>query len=95
MEVDFAESCEDAGSKIDHKHYDLLIIDETVHGFSEEWIRDAAGKWFEEVGLPLLLLTSEENADELVYKCNGFECRRIAKPFSTDTLRSAVHRITA
>lgn len=91
MTVDLALSCSESYDMISAHDYDLIIIDEAFEGFSQEHmlskLRDSR------LRVPILLLTGEEHADELIYSDGEIECRQVTKPFSSDSLRKAVEQV--
>ncbi len=93
MTVDLAHSCSESYVLIGRNDYDLVIIDEAFEGFSLEHILSEMQTKRSRVRAPILLLTGEENADELIYSDGEIECRRVAKPFSSDSLRKAVEQV--
>ncbi|MFP4179824.1 MAG: hypothetical protein ACLFQW_09675 [Spirochaetaceae bacterium] len=94
MTVDFADTCSEAEERLRVHSYSLVIIDEAVDGFFSDRLLDFISSKERKNRLPVLLLTGEENADNLFYTDGKIECRRIAKPFSSAALQSAVRRAT-
>ncbi|MFO7849970.1 MAG: hypothetical protein R6V67_08420 [Spirochaetia bacterium] len=94
VSVDFADTWREAEKSLRTETYGLLIIDEDTEGFSPDRLTDFISRGAEKVRVPILLLTGEENADELLYTDGEIEYRRIAKPFSSVALQSAVRRAT-
>ena len=94
MDLDFADSFDDAETKLRSSGYDLVIIDEEVEGFDDKRLLGTLPGPGADRILSLLFIGSETAPEEALSGCNGIDCRRISKPFSTDTLRSAVHRFS-
>jgi DNA-binding response OmpR family regulator len=91
--VDLALSCSEAHDLLSRNDFDLIIVDEALEGFSLEAMLSELRSDTSQFRVPILLLTGEENADELIYSDGEIECRRVAKPFSSDSLRNAVEQV--
>ncbi len=94
MDVDFADSLGDAEAKLRSSGYDLFIVDEGVEGFDDARLIHSLPGEGTKRHMSLLFIGAETGLEEALSGCNGIDCRRISKPFSTDALRSAVHRFS-